>query len=101
MNFFNDQPDPSFLEPDYTKQILESQYPVAQGVLAFGDLLTLIDTNGNGYHMCVYLVDHFVFTKNGVNTPSTWVIMKLSDMLIFFPTEDAHKFVIYRRKDLS
>lgn len=101
MNFFNDQPDLGFLEPNYTKQILESHYRVVQGDPTFGDLLTLVDTNGTGYHICVYLVDHFVFTKNGVNTLSPWVIMKLSDMLLFFPTEDAHKFVIYRRKDLS
>ena len=102
MNFFNDQPDPGFFQPEYTKRVLQSRYHSIEGEAKLGDLITLVDGNGNGLHMCVHLVDHFVFTKNGANVLSPWVIMKTSDMLLlFFPNKDERKIVIYRRNDLD
>lgn len=102
MNFFNDQPDAAFLKGDHVKEVLKTSYHLVRGEPKFGDLVTLLDRNGNGLHMCVYLADDFVFTKNGVNLLSPWVIMKTSDMLLlFFPSKEDRNFVIYRRNDLS
>jgi hypothetical protein len=102
MNFFNDSPDQGFLESNYTRQELASHYHMVQGQAKLGDLLALVDKEGNGLHMCVYIADNFVFTKNGVNILSPWVIMKCSDMLLlFFPSNEDRKLVTYRRNDMT
>ena len=32
-------------------------------------------------HVCVYIAENFVFTKNGVNPGQPWVLMRLPDIL--------------------
>jgi hypothetical protein len=39
-----------------------------------------------------------VFTKNGSDFKSPWVLMKLSDMLALYPSKVALRLVTYRPK---
>ncbi|HWH68138.1 MAG TPA: hypothetical protein VNT26_02025 [Candidatus Sulfotelmatobacter sp.] len=97
MNFFNEQPDMRFLDSSSVRQALQTEYvPVQQPT--YGDLVTVVSERGDGLHMCVYIADDFVFTKNGMNQLQPWVLMKMSDMLLGFPSEKGPRLVLFRRK---
>jgi hypothetical protein len=98
MNFFNDRPDMRFLDAAVVRKVLHEEYAPVSDEPRFGDLVTLVSTNGDGLHMCVYIADNFVFTKNGMNSLAPWVLMRIPDMLLFFPSETEQRMVIFRRK---
>ena len=98
MNFFNSTPDNGFFDPNYTLQVLKSDYArINDGSRRYGDLLLLLGQNDQALHMCVYVADDVVFTKNGANTQQPWVLMKLPEMLGGYEAEKPFKVVTYRR----
>ena len=99
MNFFRNKADMRFLDPAEVRKALQSDYLTIHEQPAFGDLVTLINSSGDAIHMCVYIADDFVFTKNGKTTLAPWVLMKISDMLSLFPSENGRKIVIFRQKE--
>ncbi len=101
MNFFNDQPDARFLDRNYTKKVLQTDYTLVSGQPTYGDIVTLANEKGDALHACIYIADNFVFTKNGINQLSPWILMRMSDMLLLFPSEKDPQVVFFRRKDLS
>jgi hypothetical protein len=98
LNFFNEKPDMKFLDPQYVRDYLHAHYEPVEGEPTYGDLVTLINEHGDGLHACVYIADNFVFTKNGMNELSPWVLMKIPDMLLYFPGDNGKRLVILRRK---
>lgn len=99
MNFFNSTPDDGFFNSDHTRQVLKSDYVhVADDSRQFGDLLLLLGQHEKALHLCVYLADGVVFTKNGANTQQPWVLMKLQEMLGQYETEKPYQIVVYRRR---
>ena len=99
MNFFNAAPDNGFFNPQHTRRILKADYArIADGSRRFGDLLLLLGTNELALHMCVYLADDVVFTKNGANVQQPWVLMRLPEMLSHYEAEQPYQIVVYRRK---
>ena len=99
MNFFRDPPDARFLNPAYAREVLRTEYRSVSGKPIFGDIVALLDPSGNGIHLCVYLADDYVYTKNGLTYLQPWVIMKLSDTLACFPSEQERRLPIFRPKD--
>lgn len=99
MNFFNAVPDNGFFNPEYTQRALKADYArIADGSRRFGDLLLLLGKNDLALHMCVYLADDVVFTKNGANVQQPWVLMKLPEMLSHYEADQPYQIVVYRRK---
>ena len=99
MNFFNARPDNRFFDPAYIQKTLHTEYTrVPDSSKRFGDVLLLLGRNNHALHMCVYLADDVVFTKNGANTQQPWVLMKISEMLGEYQTEKPVEIVAYRRK---
>ena len=99
MNFFNDEPDMRFLDGNYVRQILKTDYHVVRDQPRYGDLVTLVGPTGDGRHMCVYIAEDFVYTKNGMNELCPWVLMKLPDMLTAFTSHDEQRMVIVRHNE--
>ena len=101
MNFFNTTPDNRFFDPEHIQKVLRSDYARLSGggeANRFGDVLLLLGKDNRALHMCVYLADGVVFTKNGANTQQPWVLMKLSEMLGDYETEKPFDIITYRRK---
>jgi hypothetical protein len=48
-------------------------------------------------HMCAYIADDVVFTKNGANIQQPWVLMKLSEMLSSYEKDKPYEIYTYRR----
>jgi len=99
MNFFSDEPDNRFFDSDHTQTILRTDYDkVREGEKQFGDILLLLGPANKALHMCVYVADDVVFTKNGANTIQPWVLMKMSEMLGTYEPERPFEVIVYRRK---
>jgi hypothetical protein len=99
MNFFNASPDYGYFNPEYIKRTLSLDYvKVPEEEKKFGDLLLLLGHDHQALHMCVYLADDVVFTKNGANTQQPWVLMRISEMLAEYEKDKPFQIVTYRRK---
>ena len=99
LNFFNDAPDPRLFDMAYREKFLNSAYGVIHDDPGFGDLVTLLDSKNQIFHACVYIVDGFVFTKNGINPDHPWILMKISDMLgLYEAVEKSPRVEFLRRK---
>lgn len=99
MNFFNGAPDNGFFNPEYTRAALQSDYArVRDQSKQFGDLLMLVSKDEQALHLCVYLADGVVFTKNGADIQQPWVLMKLEEMLGEYESARPYDIVTYRRK---
>jgi len=99
MNFFNETPDNKFFDPKYTTAyVLKNYYRIAKPT-AYGDLIFLLDKNGDAIHSAVYLADDIVFTKNGNNSAQPWMLMHLKDLLAEYTTDVAPKIAVYRNRN--
>jgi hypothetical protein len=98
MNFFNSTPDNRFFDSAHTRKVLETEYTrVRDDSRRFGDLLMLVSASDQALHMCVYIADDIVFTKNGAHTQQPWVLMKLPEMLSQYEREKPYQIRVYRR----
>jgi hypothetical protein len=100
LNFFNRVPDTNYLNPDFIAKALRNDYvslPPDEPP-TFGDLMQLVDQDGNIFHMSVYLAEEFVFTKNGVNPTEPWTIMRLQDMMtLYFANRTDGSLLVMRK----
>jgi hypothetical protein len=96
MNFFNEKPDNRFLNPGSVQQVLASDYQIIPGPPAFGDLIGVLDGAGAPVHLCVYLADDVVFTKNGRDYIEPWVLMKVPDVIASYRTRESTRVAIFR-----
>jgi hypothetical protein len=99
LNFFNNYPDTNFCAKEYREKALNNDYDVVTGDPTFGDLVVMVDQKGVLVHACVYIVEGFVFTKNGINDAQPWVLMRMSEMLgVYQKIERSGRLVLLRRK---
>ena len=96
MNFFLDQPDDRVAKLDYTFNSIKKDYFEVQGDPAFGDMLALVSANGKVKHVCTFIADDVVFTKNGGHYLQPWALMKISDMLAKYPADPPLQRIVLR-----
>lgn len=99
MNFFNDNPDSQYYDQQATIRALKNDYLVTREAPVFGDRIMLTGKNDLAMHMCVYIADGVVFTKNGADFKAPWVLMKLSDVLALYSSTPGLRLVTYRPKN--
>jgi hypothetical protein len=100
MNFFNEVPDDRFTNPVYTVQYLTTNfYRVAKPSL-YGDIVLVLNEQGNAIHSAVYLADDIVFTKNGNNFSQPWMLMRLKDVVGDYAGDAPPRMLFYRGKGL-
>jgi hypothetical protein len=94
-NFFNVKPDDRFFDSAECDRYLgENYYKIVQpGV--YGDLVLFFTDKDIVRHSAVYLADDLVFTKNGNNYVTPWIIMRLADLHGGYAN---CKMVCFRRK---
>ena len=82
MNFFSEQPEDRFCNPDIIQQTVANEYTiVTTPERKFGDLVVLCDQAGDTIHSAVYVADDIVFTKNGAADSQPFIYMHLDDVL--------------------
>jgi hypothetical protein len=46
-----------------------------------------MDAKGRPAHICVYIADDVVFTKDGIDDRQPWVLMEIRDMLVEYTSK--------------
>jgi hypothetical protein len=102
LNFFNYEPHDYLLDARLaTSQVLENFTPV-DPPYQYADILFFLDnTTGDAFHSCVHLADNIVYTKNGRNILSPWVIMRLEDVKKVYLYKGNGRVQGFRRKDIA
>ncbi|MEZ5316886.1 MAG: hypothetical protein R2752_05745 [Vicinamibacterales bacterium] len=101
LNFFNDEPDDSLLDPARALQRLKQGYFIVHDDLQLGDIVAFSDRNLNVFHVAVYIADDLVFTKNGFFSLAPWTIIPMERLKGHFAEHlDDWNVSYYRRKDL-
>ena len=99
MNFFSESPDPRFFDFAETVRTLRQDYiTVEDRPAAFGDVILLQDAKGQSVHMCVYIAEDIIFTKNGAHYLQPWVLMRYSDVLAHYPDAVPSQTKLFRRR---
>jgi hypothetical protein len=99
MNFFNAEPDNRFNQEDFFFASLKQDYYPISRPSAYGDILILLNQKQQNIHSAVYLAGDIVFTKNGRNITTPWVLVRIPDMLATYPDHNEMRTLIFRRKD--
>jgi hypothetical protein len=97
LNFFRYRPEPRLMDTDgATMEALENYTPQEPPAI-YGDVMFMTDSGGDAIHSCIYLADGWVFTKNGANVLSPWLIMQLDEVRERYSRLGPVEVVIYRR----
>jgi hypothetical protein len=100
MNFFNEVPDNRFSDPAYTAAYLKTNcYRIARPT-SYGDIVLVLDRNGNAIHSAVYVADDLVFTKNGNNFMQPWMLTRLKDLLSRYELDAPERMMVWRMKGM-
>ena len=97
LNFFNLTPNDRFLDVAYALNALRTQYYVVEHGYQLGDVVALVDDQGDLFHAAVHIADGLVFSKNGASPVAPWVLMSIDQLKGFYQTRDANPRVIYHR----
>lgn len=99
LNFFNYDAHEYLLDSRLaTNAVLENFTPV-EPPYQYGDVLFFLNNaTGDAYHSCVHLADNLVYTKNGRNLLSPWLIMKLDDVKKIYLYRGDGRVQGFRRK---
>lgn len=100
LNFFADRPEPRLADAVGATMFAVENYKPGEPPYMYGDVLFMTDAEGNAIHSCVFLAAGYVFTKNGANVLSPWLIMQLDDVLDRYSRLGPVEIKIYRRTDL-
>ncbi|MDB6055427.1 MAG: hypothetical protein JWN25_2950 [Verrucomicrobiales bacterium] len=98
MNFFTPVPDARFLNEAETKATIEANYVRLEEAPAFGDLVLLVNNKGVTIHVAVYIAENIVFTKNGASPYRPWCLMRIPEMLTYYPATPSHRIILLRHK---
>lgn len=97
LNFFEEDPDDRYLDVTYALNALRTNYYVVEHGFQLGDIVALVDDEGDLFHVAVYLADGQLFTKNGTSPVSPWTIMSTQELKDFYHRRAENPRVIYHR----
>ena len=101
LNFFSVTPDDRHLDVSYALEHLKTDYYVVEDGFQLGDIIALLDEDGDLFHVVVYLADDLVLTKNGTSPVAPWIILPMERVKQFYSTRYRELRLIYhRRSDL-
>lgn len=81
LNFFNERPSNRFFNESIVQKTLHTDYTEVAPPWTFGDLVMLLEEGRTAIHLCVYVAEDVVFTKNGSDPLRPWVLMRIPDMV--------------------
>lgn len=100
LNFFNAVPDDRFLDATVVERTLLYEFDSIPSEYRLGDIILFRNDRGDVIHMCNYIADNLVFTKNGGNPNQPWMVCSLADVLDFYTLGgDAPEFLVLRRRE--
>lgn len=101
LNFFNAAPDARYEDIENVTVAFNEDHYLLSGRPTFGDVVILTKPDGSVMHSCIYVADRIVFTKNGSSPNAPWILMDLSDVIAFYPTDETLDIQYYRSKKIA
>ena len=101
LNFFNLVPKAYYLDTRLASAHVLASYTAVAAPFTFGDVIFFMNATGEAAHSCVYLADDIVYTKNGENVLSPWILMHLADLESLYANEPGWRLQGYRRKPVT
>ncbi len=99
LNFFNYNPENVFLDTKLLASRVLENYSQVKAPFRYGDILFVMNNDtGEAVHSCVYLAENLVFTKNGGNLLSPWILMTLDDVRSLYLKDRDAQIIAYRLK---
>ncbi len=99
-NFFNEEPDPRFLDKNFlTTTLLNKYHPIFFDPM-LGDVVLFFRDN-IPIHSAVFIADDIVFTKNGNRAVWPWQFMHLQDVQDYFQSDTPLVIRFMRRNPLG
>jgi hypothetical protein len=96
-NFWNSTPNDAFSQAANVGREIMASYPPIEKPQRLGDIVFLVNRNGDGIHSAVFVADDIVFTKNGSNMAAPWIFMRLPDLLTYYETNGVVKAIFFRK----
>lgn len=78
---------------------LRQDYHIVESEFQLGDVIGLLDAEGDLFHVAVYIADDLVFTKNGTSPVSPWTLMPLQRVKDYYRTQSDNPRLIYHRRN--
>jgi hypothetical protein len=101
LNFFNYREQPHLLDSKMATTAVLDRFATTERPYKFGDIIFVLNPQtGDAFHSCVYIADEIVFTKNGRNVLSPWVLLKLDDMQRLYIHHGNGRLQGYRNKNV-
>ena len=98
LNFFNHEPREYFLNTRLAAYHVIERYEKVAAPYRYGDVLVFSQPNGDAYHSCVHLAGDLVFTKNGENAATPWIMTQLRDLQSVYVEGKGNSIVAYRQR---
>ena len=99
LNFFRAEPDDRYLDVNAALASMRQDYYIVESGYQLGDIIALVDGEGDLFHVVVYLADDLVFTKNGTSPVSPWTIMPLERVRQHYRNQSDNPRLIYHRRN--
>ena len=98
LNFYSQQPDERFGDIGFVQQTLVNDYYPTGGAPALGDIIVMLEHDGQVVHSCVYIADNIVFTKNGASFSTPWQLARLENVAAFYSLNEPVEIRRYRAR---
>jgi hypothetical protein len=99
LNFFNLTPQPFLLDTRLATSQVRQDFDEVLPPYRYGDVLMFITSDGRAVHSATYLADDILFTKNGSNLLTPWLLMRLQDLSKLYDIEPGKTRIIgFRHK---
>jgi hypothetical protein len=99
LNFFNETPTPFPIDAGTIRDVLMNEYHTVSKPERFGDLILFYEPLGADIftvHLCVYIADGIVFTKNGYDPRQPWVLAHLKDVTFLYAQDPSLQLAFFR-----
>lgn len=99
LNFFNHTPQPFLLDTRMATSLVKQDFDKVEPPYRYGDVLMFITADGRAVHSATYLADDILFTKNGSNLLTPWLLMRLPDLAKLYDIEPGKTHIVgFRHK---
>ncbi|OYW77036.1 MAG: hypothetical protein B7Z37_05825 [Verrucomicrobia bacterium 12-59-8] len=99
LNFFNLTPQPFLLDTRLATSLVKQDFDKVEPPYRYGDVLMFITPDGRAVHSATYLADDILFSKNGSNLLTPWLLMRLQDLSKLYDIEPGKTRIVgFRHK---
>lgn len=99
LNFFNMRPQSYLLDSRLATSLVKQDFDKVEPPYRYGDVLMFISPDERAVHSATYLAGDIVFSKNGANMLTPWLLMRLPDLeKLYDVAPENTRIVAFRHK---